>query len=242
MRSAFLVLVLSLPAVASAQHAEGDSNGIRRVLTPALPDTLTTAAFDALPDGAAFSGVVADRHPDGRLALLRSVVRGQPTGLWTEWYPSGVVRYLAEWHPEGKGEGVWYYFHESGLVRDRSVLRRDRSRGLTEGWHANGQKAYEGHYFDNARVGRWRWWNTLGRLDSTRTYADPDGTTGWAPSLADPAVRPLAPGVVSTLGAEEFALAPGGRAAFLRAAASPRESTYPLMASRSRYAARPPLK
>ena len=96
MRSAFLVLVLSLPVVASAQHAEGDSGGIRRVLTPALPDTLTTAAFDTLPDGAAFSGVVADRRPDGRRALLRSVVRGRTTGLWTEWYPSGVVRYLAE--------------------------------------------------------------------------------------------------------------------------------------------------
>ena len=201
-----LAAVLLAPLAALAQNGPvGDVGApptVRRVLTPTSSDTLTTAAFEALPDPAAFSGVVADRHPDGRLKLLRSVVDGLPVGLWTEWYPSGVVRYLGEWLPDdangiGVGEGVWYYFHESGAVRDRSVYQGDRAVGPFEGWHANGRKAVEGHYRDNERVGRWRWWDEAGALDSTRTY--PDGGPAWATfepgvvSLAD--VRETSPSV-----------------------------------------------
>ena len=61
-----------------------------------------------------------------------SVVAGKTTGLWTEWYETGVVRYLAEWHPEGKGEGAWFYFLETGVARDRTVYRRDIAEGPSD--------------------------------------------------------------------------------------------------------------
>ena len=194
MRLALALLLAPLAALAQdAPDGSLDSPPpVRRALTLTSADTLTTEAFDALPDQATFSGVVADRWPNGRLRLLRSVVRGRPAGLWTEWYETGVVRYLAEWDPERSGEGVWYYFHETGLVRDRSVYHGDRAFGPSEGWHANGLKAYEGRYRANERVGRWRWWNEGGGLDSLRTY--PDGGPVW---------EPFEPGVVSLPGVRE---------------------------------------
>ena len=185
-----IVHVLWQPLPDGPRAAAGLPTSVRYALTPASKDTLTTAAFDALADKSAFSGVVADRWPDGRLKLLRSVVGGRSAGLWTEWYPSGVVRYLGQWLPnEGGGaavgEGVWVYFHENGVVRYRETYRADRADGVSEGWHANGRRAFEGEHRDGERVGRWRWWNEGGGLDSARVYPRPTATdssaTGWRP-------------------------------------------------------------
>ena len=88
-------LAVALSAVAPRIGAQTDS--IRRVLTPTFTDTVTTAVFDALiTAGRTFTEVTADRYPNGRLRLVRSVVAFEPTGLWTEWYETRVVRYLAE--------------------------------------------------------------------------------------------------------------------------------------------------
>ncbi|MGB3543758.1 toxin-antitoxin system YwqK family antitoxin [Rubrivirga sp.] len=191
-----LLAALCLAPLAALAQGDGDAT-LRFQITPAFPDTLTSEAYSALPDKAAFSGVVADRHPDGRLKLLRSVVRGQAIGLWTEWYPSGIVRYIGQWvvGDEGGragGEGVWLYFHENGRVRYREVYRADRAHGPSEQWHANGQKAGEGQFRDGTRVGRWRWWDETGSLDSLRTY--PDGGPAWTA---------FEPGVISLPGIRE---------------------------------------
>ena len=124
-------------------------------------------------------------------------MEGRAVGLWTEWHPSGVVRYLGQWVPDGGGgpslgEGAWYYFHENGAVRYREVYRADRADGPSEGWHANGRKAFEGRHRDGDRVGRWRWWGEAGGLDSLRTY--PDGGPAWTA---------FEPGVVSLPGVRE---------------------------------------
>lgn len=172
-------LVFSLLAAAPFA-AEAQPLDIRRSLSPALPDTVASAALDetngrailrttALP----YTGIVADRWPSGSLKLLRSVEAGRATGLWTEWYETGVVRYLAEWHPEGQGEGAWFYFHENGVVRDRTVYRRDMPVGPSEGWHATGRKAFEGLYdVQGRKTGLWRWWPDGGRLDREVTFAE----------------------------------------------------------------------
>ena len=180
-----------------------------RVLSSPLADTLSSAAFDALADRTRFSGVIVDRYPDGRLRLSRTVQQGLAYGFWSEWYPSGVPRYLAEWF-DGKGEGLWLYLHESGVVRARYFLKGDRSEGPSEGWHPSGVKAYEGFYDANRQVGRWRWWNTSGILDSSRVYG------GWK-AAEDTLLHIFAPGIVSTGDAEVFglALAPDGREAFV---------------------------
>ncbi|WP_420455893.1 hypothetical protein [Rubrivirga sp.] len=223
-RLLLLALLGTVPLAAQAQAPE-----IRRVLSPALPDTVTSDALDEVngratlrATGASYTGVVRDRWPNGRLKLLRSVEDGRAAGLWTEWYESGTVRYLAEWHPEGPGEGAWFYFHESGVVRDRTVYRRDTPVGPSEGWHSNGRKAFEGIYDKQGnRVGIWRWWADDGRVEREVTYAEGRAESvaaTWNVNSPVPCLTPclLAPGVLST-NAEEFrpVFAPEGREAFL---------------------------
>lgn len=223
-RLALMVLLGTAPLVATAQAPE-----IRRTLSPALPDTVTSDRLDEVngratlrDTGAPYTGVVADRWPSGRLKLLRSVENGRAAGLWSEWYEAGVVRYLAEWHPEGQGEGAWFYFHETGVVSDRTVYRRDTPVGPSEGWHANGRKAFEGTYEDQGRRdGLWRWWDDDGWIEREVTFSEGRAESvaaTWRPDSPAPCRTPcrLAPGVFST-DAEEFRLvfAPSGREAFL---------------------------
>ena len=192
------LLVALLTAVASVAQAQSDT--VRRVLTPTSSDTVTTPAFDSLVKaGRTFTGIIADRYPNGRLRLLRSVVEGRPTGLWTEWFATGVVRYLAEWHPEGQGDGAWFYFHESGVVRDRTTYRRDIAEGASEGWHADGTKAFEGRFMRGRREGLWRFWGTDGRIDREVSFAADSARTlaaTWRARSSPPCMTPclLAPG------------------------------------------------
>ena len=165
---------LLLPLLFAAPLAAAQTGGV----TPALPDTVRADAVDEdngravlRATGEPFTGIVVDTHPSGAKKLRRSVVDGRAEGLWLEWYESGVPRYVATWRG-GKGDGVWTYFHETGEVRERSVVVADAFDGPVEGWHANGRKAFEGAYRQNQKDGVFRYWDEGGRLDRTETYAD----------------------------------------------------------------------
>lgn len=145
-------------------------------LTPALTDTLRAdqVAQDngfttVRATGAPFTGTVIDTYDSGAKKLRRSVVEGLPEGLWMEWYESGVPRYVATWK-HGRGEGVWMYFHETGQIRERVLVTGDVYDGPVEGWHANGQKAFEGHNRANQKDGRWRYWDEAGRMTKVEVY------------------------------------------------------------------------
>ena len=175
---------LALVMTAMARSVDAQSDTTRRVLTPSSTDTVTTSVFDALvTSGRTFTGVIADRHPSGRLRLVRSVVAGAPTGLWTEWF-------------------------ETGVVRDRTVYRRDIAEGPSEGWHPDGTKAFEGQFMRGRRDGPWRHWGTDGRVEREVVFAADTARTlyaSWNPRSAPPCSTPclFAPGVIST-DADEF--------------------------------------
>lgn len=125
-----------------------DAQTWQPVLTPALGDS-----------GA---DVEITRHPNGQLAKRVFRRNGQPHGLWQEWDSAGRVTYVAEWR-DGQGEGVWMYFHPNGLVRAREWVTRDVWHGPSEGWHANGQKAFEGINTRGVKDAPFRYWREDGR-------------------------------------------------------------------------------
>ncbi|MGB7407282.1 MAG: hypothetical protein WA908_02155 [Pontixanthobacter sp.] len=103
-----------------------------------------------------------ENHANGVLAKLYSTIDGKAEGLWQEWDEEGRPRYYGEWK-NGKGEGVWLYFHPNGMVRDKSRAVADVWHGITEGWHANGVKAFDGEFIDGVRRNPFRYWNEEGR-------------------------------------------------------------------------------
>jgi antitoxin component YwqK of YwqJK toxin-antitoxin module len=166
---ALLVLIGTAPAAAQTPST---------VLTPALTDTLRADQVEqdngfttVRATGAPFTGIVVDVYASGAKQLRRSVVEGLPEGLWMEWYENGVPRYMATWQG-GRGEGVWTYFHATGEIRERVLVTGDVYDGPVEGWHANGQKAFEGHNRANQKDGRWRYWDEAGRMTKVDVYRD----------------------------------------------------------------------
>ncbi len=152
---------------------------------------LTPAPGDARVD------VQIERHANGQLAKRVFRRDSQPHGLWQEWDADGRVTLTAEWR-DGKGEGVWMYFHPNGIVRERSWVTADVWHGPSEGWHANGQKAFEGTFRRGAKDGPFRYWNDEGtpRGPSAQLLADaatpvavladgwPDGFNAWDITLS----------------------------------------------------------
>jgi antitoxin component YwqK of YwqJK toxin-antitoxin module len=78
---------------------------------------------------------------------------------------------VATWR-RGRGEGLWTYFHDTGAIRERSAVVDDVFHGPVEGWHPSGVKAFEGHYRRGEKDGRWRRWDSAGRLAKIEVFRD----------------------------------------------------------------------
>ncbi|QDH33296.1 PD40 domain-containing protein [Porphyrobacter sp. YT40] len=102
------------------------------------------------------------QHENGRLAKRAFRKNGKLDGLFQEWDADGNLTLVAEWR-EDKGEGVWMYFHPNGIVRERSYVTRDLWHGPSEGWHANGQKAFHGEFDLGMKRGPFRYWSEQGQ-------------------------------------------------------------------------------
>ncbi|MEL6615701.1 MAG: nuclear transport factor 2 family protein, partial [Bacteroidota bacterium] len=148
--------------------------------------------------GEPVTGTVVERHPNGTHKLRRTLVGGRADGLWVEWYPNGTVRYIGEW-AGGRGDGVWTYFHETGEIRERSEVTDDVWHGRSEGWHANGQRAFSGRYEWGAKAPGWQRWDEDGRPVVEQERPTPEASG----EAAEPAWRPFAPGIVSLPGIGE---------------------------------------
>lgn len=127
---------------------------------PALSVTPTIAAEKVEKRGkilfekgatVAFTGNIEKRSNTGLLLQRYSVVQGLAQGVWVEWFEQGGIRFYGEWK-DGKGDGVFIYFHENGEISERVQVRNDLWHGVAEGWHANGNKAFESRFVDGKRV------------------------------------------------------------------------------------------
>lgn len=146
------------------------------VLTPALSDTLQLSQIQEHNQLIYIKGsetlmtaIIEDYYESGQIKLRRSVVEGKAVGLWMEWYESGIPRFLAEWD-NGKGHGLWVYFHENGQLRARETVVQDIWHGISEFWYANGLKRSEGYHRQGQKHGAWNYWNEDGVYLKTEKY------------------------------------------------------------------------
>ncbi len=114
-----------------------------------------------VPGDAAVTAEIT-RHDNGRVAKRAFRKNGKLDGLFQEWDADGNLTLVAEWRDD-KGEGVWMYFHPNGIVRERSYVTRDLWHGPSEGWHANGQKAFHGEFDLGVKRAPFRYWSEQGQ-------------------------------------------------------------------------------
>jgi WD40-like Beta Propeller Repeat/MORN repeat variant len=170
-------LILSTGLLTSAISAQSPSTTPLMQLTPVSAQTIRLAntverdgrLFDKKTGARVSDATIVDQYPSGAKRLRKAIVDGQAEGLWQEWYENGVPRYIASWK-QGRGEGVWMYFHPTGAIRERSLVINDAFSGPVEGWYPNGVKEFDGMYDRNARAGTWRFWNSDGSRNREETY------------------------------------------------------------------------
>lgn len=126
------------------------------VFTPYSKTVATSSDFeyyDGLKtiDGIPYTGVVLDLYPDGSKKSRYSLKDGKAQGIWLDWHSDGAISYYGEWR-DGRGNGPFIYFHPNGEVRERTAADEDTWTGPSEGWNADGTKAFERLFHDGVKT------------------------------------------------------------------------------------------
>ena len=84
-------------------------------------------------------------------------------------YPSGKVK-MQGMMKDGKREGLWKSFYETGLPWSETTFEAGIKNGKTTTWYENGNKRYKGFYKNDKESGKWTYWNEAGELVNTQDY------------------------------------------------------------------------
>lgn len=109
-------------------------------------------------------------HSNGVLSWTGAYERGQRSGPWREYWPTGSLRFAGTYVGDAlEGAEVWF-FPEGGI--EWIVERRAGRRTGVERWFwPNGRLRREGRFVDGEKEGVFRSWSEEGQLLSTTTYA-----------------------------------------------------------------------
>lgn len=69
-----------------------------------------------------------------------------------------------------KRDGLWKSFYENGLPWSETTFKDGKKDGRTTTWYENGQKRYEGFFTNDVESGRWVFWHQDGTIAGTQNY------------------------------------------------------------------------
>jgi antitoxin component YwqK of YwqJK toxin-antitoxin module len=116
-------------------------------------------------------------------------------GVWTWWYPNGVVEKRGKM-ADGKREGGWQYWFDNGQLMLEGALAADKEQGRWTGHYRDGKPRFAGSYQDGASDGDWTSFHAdgttaaAGRYDAGKkvgrwTYHHPGGAKKEEGDYAD---------------------------------------------------------
>lgn len=107
-------------------------------------DELDSAgSLEYLLAGELFTGEVVETDRSGRLLSLIKVVKGDPDGLTTIWYPDGTKK-LQETIKNGRPVGVAQRWHVNGVLAEEKTFDEQGRRVATVTWDEAGQRIEPG--------------------------------------------------------------------------------------------------
>ncbi len=69
-----------------------------------------------------------------------------------------------------KRDGLWKSFYDNGLPWSETTFKDGKKNGKTTTWYENGQKRYEGFFTNDVESGRWVYWHEDGSIAGTQNY------------------------------------------------------------------------
>jgi antitoxin component YwqK of YwqJK toxin-antitoxin module len=94
-------------------------------------------SLDYVLDGQLFTGEVVETDNAGRLPSLITVVRGEPDGPTSIWFPDGTKK-LQETIKEGRPVGITRTWHANGVLAQEEVFDEQGHRVSTTNWDDTG--------------------------------------------------------------------------------------------------------
>lgn len=88
-------------------------------------------------------------------------------GLWTYWHKSGVKLYEGQFS-EGTPAGRHVWWHSNGQREAEGDFVDGKQHAEWIWWHANGQKKMEGQFVAGNRTGSWTSWEESGQVKDSR--------------------------------------------------------------------------
>ena len=142
MKLFFCLFSLTIAITSSCKQKQDDKNTDIKDTAVVVADKLIPAQQDtAVPQ----NGMYEKKHPNGQISIR------------------GEMR-------DGKREGVWKSYYESGLPWSEGEYKNGVREGISITWYENGQKRYEGRYANGKQAGKWKYWNENGQLEKEIDY------------------------------------------------------------------------
>jgi antitoxin component YwqK of YwqJK toxin-antitoxin module len=108
--------------------------------------------------------------PGGIAASSGSYVLGNRVGVWSEFAPAGTPLQNATYDENGKLDGPFEQFFDSGEPKEGGTWKHGARTGVWTTWYASGPVASSGTYVDNVQEGKWTFGLSNGDPDSVVSY------------------------------------------------------------------------
>jgi antitoxin component YwqK of YwqJK toxin-antitoxin module len=121
---------------------------------------------------------------DDVLVLEGRYADGKREGQWTEYYESGREKRSSTYRDD-VFDGPWRSWYESGQPKGEGSYRGGQKHGRAVFWHENGQQKAENSYVDDQREGWSKNWYPNGQLSSEGSYVDGKKQGPWTDYTED---------------------------------------------------------
>lgn len=92
-------------------------------------------------------------------------------GTFKEYYPNKkIVKFEGPQDKNGKRNGKWQYFSESGIELSMTIYRNGQKHGHSIVKYPNGNLHYTGEYSNNKQVGVWKTYSIEGDMMNEVDY------------------------------------------------------------------------
>lgn len=126
-------------------------------------------------------------YEDGTLRGEGQFRKGQPVGIWNNYYPSGEIMTIEKHNRKGElisldgwnqngiqvikdGTGTIIQYYPDGSIKSVASYKNCLFDKSNEYWYPSGVKAHEFYYQNGKPVGKWHYWNEDGTLYKTEEY------------------------------------------------------------------------
>ena len=113
-----------------------------------------------------FTGTVI---PNSNFPMQGSFKEGKREGYWEYFYESGVLRAKLDYE-NGMAVGLAEYFHSNGQLSSRGTLKNSMREGLWEGYDSSGVLSSKGDYLQDNKEGAWEYFYDNGGLREKGSY------------------------------------------------------------------------